>query len=233
MEMDLGVLFEPALVLLVRIEIVQDDVQLAARKGGNDTVHKPKKFDATPAFGMRGEYLSGGNLECGEQSRRAVALVIVALSSQGSARSVASNSLAPGGLRWSLRQIGCAPGLSPYANESMLHPLSGASVRRNGPARASAGTGTLRSSPALMVGHIIRTRIDDLDPETAGALNRVGVDRSTDTICGTDAAGAAIRTEGQLRLHCGSHGGGRSGEHLTAFRSPRFPASWPRCDRMN
>src|SRR5579862_3075069 len=82
MEMHVGVFFEPALVLFVGIEVVQDDVKLAARKGRNDAVHEAEKFDATPAPGMRGKDLSGGNLECGKQRRRAVALVIVALAGE-------------------------------------------------------------------------------------------------------------------------------------------------------
>src|SRR5579862_1496592 len=82
MEMHVGVFFEPALVLFVGIEVVQDDVKLAARKGRTDAVHEAEKFDATPAPGMRGKDLSGGNLECGKQRRRAVALVIVALAGE-------------------------------------------------------------------------------------------------------------------------------------------------------
>lgn len=65
MEMHVGVLFEPALVLLVGIEVVQDDVKLAARKGRNDAIHEAEKFNATPPPGMGGKDLSGGNLECG------------------------------------------------------------------------------------------------------------------------------------------------------------------------
>ena len=38
MEMDVAVFLEPALVVLVRVEIVDNDVKLATREGGNDTV---------------------------------------------------------------------------------------------------------------------------------------------------------------------------------------------------
>jgi len=81
----IGVFSEPALVLLVRIEVVQDDVKLAVRKGRDDAFHEAEEFDAAAALGMCGKDLSGGDLECGEQRRRAVALVVVALPGQGSA----------------------------------------------------------------------------------------------------------------------------------------------------
>jgi hypothetical protein len=42
--MDLGVFLESALVLLVRVEIVEDDVKLAVREGGNDAVHEPRNW---------------------------------------------------------------------------------------------------------------------------------------------------------------------------------------------
>ena len=45
-----GVLLEPALILFVRVEVVQDDVKLAVRKGRDDTVHEAEKFDATSSF---------------------------------------------------------------------------------------------------------------------------------------------------------------------------------------
>src|SRR5262245_64356678 len=38
MEMDVAVFLEPALVVLVRVEIVDNDVKLATREGGNDAV---------------------------------------------------------------------------------------------------------------------------------------------------------------------------------------------------
>ncbi len=37
-EVHLGVLLEPMLILLVGVEVVDDDVKLAIRKGGNDAV---------------------------------------------------------------------------------------------------------------------------------------------------------------------------------------------------
>ena len=42
-------LLEPKLVLLVGIEVVQNDVKLAVRKGGNDAVHEAEELDAASA----------------------------------------------------------------------------------------------------------------------------------------------------------------------------------------
>src|SRR5713101_7462093 len=80
--MDVGMSLEPALVLLVRVEVVEDNVKLAIGKGGNDAFHEAEELDATTALGMRREHLSGGDVESGEQGCRAVALVIVALAGQ-------------------------------------------------------------------------------------------------------------------------------------------------------
>ena len=41
---------EPMLVLLVGIEVVEDDVKLAVRKGRGDAVHEVEKFDAATSF---------------------------------------------------------------------------------------------------------------------------------------------------------------------------------------
>src|SRR5690242_9775969 len=81
--MDEGMFLEPALVLLVRVEVVEDNVKLAIGKGGNDAVHEAEELDAAAALGMRRDHLAGGNLESGEQGCRAVALVVVALAGQG------------------------------------------------------------------------------------------------------------------------------------------------------
>src|SRR5271169_383090 len=83
MEMDFGVFLEPALVLLMRVEIVEDDVKLAIREGGNDAVHEAEEFDTAAPLGMRRDNPSGGDFERGEQGRGAVPLVVMALASQG------------------------------------------------------------------------------------------------------------------------------------------------------
>jgi hypothetical protein len=45
MKLHIGMRLEPMLVLLVRVEIVQNDVKLAFRKGCGNAVHEAKKFD--------------------------------------------------------------------------------------------------------------------------------------------------------------------------------------------
>jgi hypothetical protein len=46
MEVHIGAPLEPTLVLLVSVEIVQDDVKLAAREGCHDAVHEAEELDA-------------------------------------------------------------------------------------------------------------------------------------------------------------------------------------------
>src|SRR4029453_7820996 len=74
---------EPALVLLMRVEIVEDDVELAIREGGDEAVHEPEEFDAAAPLGMRRDDPSGGDFERCEQGRGAVTLVVMALARQG------------------------------------------------------------------------------------------------------------------------------------------------------
>src|SRR5215207_656491 len=82
MEMDIGVLLEPALILLVGVEIVEDDVELAAREGSNDAVHEAEELDTAAALGMRRDDPSGGDFERCEQGRGAVPLVVMAVATQ-------------------------------------------------------------------------------------------------------------------------------------------------------
>ena len=50
MELHSGMIFEPPLVLLVRVEIIQDDVKLAARKGCDDFIHEAEELDAAASL---------------------------------------------------------------------------------------------------------------------------------------------------------------------------------------
>src|SRR5258708_11087569 len=82
MEMDVWVFLEPALVLLMRVEIVEDDMEVAIREGGNDAVHEAEELDTAAPLGMRRDNLSGGDFERCEQGRGAMPLVVVALAGQ-------------------------------------------------------------------------------------------------------------------------------------------------------
>ena len=44
---------EPALVFLRRVEIVEGDVKLTIREGGNEAAHKAEELDTTAPLGMR------------------------------------------------------------------------------------------------------------------------------------------------------------------------------------
>src|SRR4029079_18242295 len=83
MEPDLGVFLQPALVLLMRVEIVEDDVKLAIRVDGNEAVHEGEELDATSPFGMRRDDLTGGDLESCEKDCGAVPIVVMALPGKG------------------------------------------------------------------------------------------------------------------------------------------------------
>ena len=50
MEMHLRVFLEPALVLLMRVEVIKDDVKLAIREGGHKAVHKAEELDPASPF---------------------------------------------------------------------------------------------------------------------------------------------------------------------------------------
>jgi hypothetical protein len=78
-----GVARESVLVFLVPIEIVEDDLEPGSRVGRGAVVHELQELLATPALSVLCLDLSGRNLEGGEQSGRAVPLVIVTVPCQG------------------------------------------------------------------------------------------------------------------------------------------------------
>jgi len=59
----LGVFLQPALVLLVGIEVVEDDVKLAIREGTNEAVHEAEELDPATPLGMRRDDPAGGDFE--------------------------------------------------------------------------------------------------------------------------------------------------------------------------
>src|SRR5438132_14129597 len=110
MKLHVGVGLEPVLVFLVGVEVVEDDVELSARKGRGDAVHEVEKLDAATAFGMSRDDLSGGDFERRKQCCGAMPLVIVALAGQGAAI---------GQLQITLRALqGLARGLLVYAEHN-------------------------------------------------------------------------------------------------------------------
>ena len=83
MEVDVWMFLEPAIALLMGVEIIEDDVQLAIREGGNHAVHEAEELDTAPPLGMLGNNPAAGDFERCKQGRGAVPLVIVALAGQG------------------------------------------------------------------------------------------------------------------------------------------------------
>jgi len=63
--------------LLVRRHIVEDDVDLAARIGPGEEVEENEQFDGSVLGRGPGRDDAGGDLECGRQGERGVALVVV------------------------------------------------------------------------------------------------------------------------------------------------------------
>jgi len=63
--------------LLVRRHIVEDDVDLAARIGPGEEVEEGEQFDGSVLGRGPGRDDAGGDLECGRQGERGVALVVV------------------------------------------------------------------------------------------------------------------------------------------------------------
>src|SRR4029450_10029816 len=85
-EMNVGVTLEPAILAgLVGVEIVENDVDGGVGVGGDDVVHEVEELDAPTASLVRGGDLAGGDLEGSKQGGGAVALVIMALATQGPA----------------------------------------------------------------------------------------------------------------------------------------------------
>jgi hypothetical protein len=73
------VFLEPAFVLLVRVEIVEDDVKLVVREWGYTLFMKPRNSTRRRRFECDAMIFPVATLECCKQGRRAVPLVVIAL----------------------------------------------------------------------------------------------------------------------------------------------------------
>src|SRR6476469_3895263 len=73
---------EPLFVLLVRIQIIEDDLEPGFGIGRNNLVHEGQELLAAPALLVRARDLARRHLERGEQGRGAVPLIVVAVSRQ-------------------------------------------------------------------------------------------------------------------------------------------------------
>src|SRR5262245_26819489 len=95
MEVDLRMFLEPAVAPLMGVEIVEDDMQLASRKGSHDVLHEAEKLGTTPPLRMCRNDPSGGDFERCKQCRSAVPFVVVALAAQGASIRQPQISLRP------------------------------------------------------------------------------------------------------------------------------------------
>src|ERR1035438_1903640 len=76
--MDVGVSLQPAIPLrFVGVQVVQDDVHLAARMGGYQIVHEVQKLPASSARIVARLHLTGQHVQRSKQGGGAVALVTV------------------------------------------------------------------------------------------------------------------------------------------------------------
>ncbi len=64
-------------IILVNVQVVQDDVKVAARKSGGHVVHKAQEVYRGPALLDMRQDLAGGNLQRGQQGLRAMTDVLV------------------------------------------------------------------------------------------------------------------------------------------------------------
>src|SRR5450631_3176880 len=71
MKFHIGVGLEPILVLLVGVEVAEDGVTPAVRKGHGDAVHEVEKLDTATALRMRRDNLSGGDFNIHRRGRPA------------------------------------------------------------------------------------------------------------------------------------------------------------------
>jgi hypothetical protein len=79
MQVHIGVPRQPTILLrFMRMEMVQDDVNLAPAVLGKDVVHEIEKLPSLPPRVMAYLELAGGNQQGGKQGTGAISLVAVA-----------------------------------------------------------------------------------------------------------------------------------------------------------
>ena len=84
MKMDVRMTLQPAVIFgLVSVQVIQDDVDLAAFVDGRDVVHEVEKLATPSAPIVSGDDESGSHFQRGEKRRRAVPPVAVREARQG------------------------------------------------------------------------------------------------------------------------------------------------------
>src|ERR1700757_579634 len=83
MEVHVWMALQPAIILrLVRVEIVEDDMDLASSVLSDNPVHEVEKFKPSSPLVLTPRHLARRNVESGEERRRAMPGVVVRLASQ-------------------------------------------------------------------------------------------------------------------------------------------------------
>src|SRR6202045_5084595 len=78
MEVHVWMALQPAVILrLVRVEIVEDDMDLASSVLSDNPVHEVEKFKPSPPLVLTPRHLARRNVESGEERRRAMPGVVV------------------------------------------------------------------------------------------------------------------------------------------------------------
>src|SRR5436305_15168873 len=78
-KLDVGIALEPAVLFrLMRVQIVQHDMDLAARVLGHNLIHELQELTPPSTAVMCRLHLSSGDLKRGKQGGRAVTLIAVA-----------------------------------------------------------------------------------------------------------------------------------------------------------
>src|SRR5438552_18174202 len=73
MEVHVWMALQPAVILrLVRVEIVEDDMDLASSVLSDNPVHEVEKFKPSPPLVLTPRHLARRNIESGEERRRAM-----------------------------------------------------------------------------------------------------------------------------------------------------------------
>ena len=87
---------QPAVVLrFVRVQVVEDDVDLTAAVVGDELVHELKELAAAPTLEVPGLDLSRGHFQGGKEGGRAVAFVVMAVAHEGLAVGKSEPALRP------------------------------------------------------------------------------------------------------------------------------------------
>jgi len=95
-EVDIGVASEPGIVFgFVGVEVVEDNMELLIRVGGNDMVHKGQEFFSPAPLGMHASDLASPDFKSSKQGSRSMPLVLMTLTADSLAIGQSQVALRP------------------------------------------------------------------------------------------------------------------------------------------